>query len=195
MQKDFLTAMPGRRVLRCALSTTGKAKTPTRRGRPKCDCFGRRMLCSCGFRQNIETLRFSPTRGRTGGATSCGIATSRKSSCSRIPRDPWKYKEFEVSPNGQWIDLNIVTAEKRSCEASCGAASCRMHRQKHGRPNWLFPMRSLTPNFDAKQTWRVNFFRVEGEAEPRFYSAWSPTYSQEPNFHVPGAFGKLVFRE
>jgi alpha-galactosidase len=57
------------------------------------------------------------------------------------------------------------------------------------------PMKSLTTSFDANRDWRVNFYRVEGAAEPRFYSAWSATYSEEPNFHVPGAFGKLLFRE
>jgi len=31
--------------------------------------------------------------------------------------------------------------------------------------------------------------------EPRFYSAWSPTMTPTPNFHVPEAFGHLVFRE
>ncbi len=42
---------------------------------------------------------------------------------------------------------------------------------------------------------RVNFYRVEGEAEPRFYSAWRPTNTPQPNFHVPEAFGALVFTE
>jgi alpha-galactosidase len=55
------------------------------------------------------------------------------------------------------------------------------------------PMSSLTPAFNPAATWRLNFFRVEGPAEPRFYSAWSPTHTPEPNFHVPSAFGKLVF--
>jgi len=56
------------------------------------------------------------------------------------------------------------------------------------------PMRSLAPLFDPRAVWRVNFFRVEGAAEPRFYSCWRPTNSPQPNFHVPEAFGKLSFR-
>jgi len=43
--------------------------------------------------------------------------------------------------------------------------------------------------------WRVNFFRVEGATEPRFYSAWRPTNTPKPNFHVPEAFGALVFTD
>jgi len=57
------------------------------------------------------------------------------------------------------------------------------------------PMKSLTGKFDPKTPWRANFFRIEGEKEPRFYSAWSPTHSAKPNFHVPSAFGVLEFRE
>jgi alpha-galactosidase len=56
-------------------------------------------------------------------------------------------------------------------------------------------MISLTPEFDPKRSWRANFFRVEGKTEPRFYSAWNPTLTAAPNFHMPEAFGHLVFRE
>jgi alpha-galactosidase len=34
---------------------------------------------------------------------------------------------------------------------------------------------------------------VEGATEPRFYSAWRPTGTAVPNFHVPEAFGQLIF--
>lgn len=110
-------------------------------------------------------------------------------------RAPWRYKEFEVSPNGQWIDLDIASGEKEELRSKLRRRVVQDAPAKTWMAELAIPMRSLTPIFDPKQTWRVNFFRVEGEGEPRFYSAWSPTYSQEANFHVPGAFGKLVFRE
>jgi hypothetical protein len=110
-------------------------------------------------------------------------------------RDPWKYKEFEVSPNGQWIDLDIANRGKEELRSKLWRRVVQDALAKTWTAEMAIPMRSLTANFDPKQTWRVNFFRVEGEGEPRFYSAWSPTYSQEANFHVPGAFGKLAFRE
>ena len=56
-------------------------------------------------------------------------------------------------------------------------------------------MSSLTPSFDPHHPWRANFYRIEGQTEPRFYSAWSPTFSPKPSFHVPAAFGKLVFQD
>jgi alpha-galactosidase len=109
--------------------------------------------------------------------------------------DPRVYKEFEVSPNGYWIDLNIShgkTEEMRS------GLRRRVVQDAHAR-TWTaelaIPMSGLTRAFDPKQAWRVNFYRVEGQTEPRFYSAWSPTMTPQPNFHVPEAFGYLVFRE
>ena len=40
--------------------------------------------------------------------------------------------------------------------------------------------------------WRANFFRIErGRVEE--YSAWSPTYADPPDFHLPSFFGELVF--
>lgn len=110
-------------------------------------------------------------------------------------RDPWKYKEFEVSPNGFWIDLEIANRGHTELHSKLRRRVVQDTQAKTWTAELAIPMPSLTPHFDARESWHANFFRVEGEAEPRFYSAWSPTYSREPNFHVPGAFGKLVFRE
>jgi alpha-galactosidase len=55
------------------------------------------------------------------------------------------------------------------------------------------PMNCLVERFDPSAKWRVNFYRVEGADEPRFYSAWRPTGTAVPNFHVPEAFGALIF--
>ena len=109
--------------------------------------------------------------------------------------DPGVYKELEVSPNGFWIDLNIARGEKEEM----GSGLRRLVVQDAAARTWTaelaVPMGSLTPAFDPNRSWRANFFRVEGKVEPRFYSAWSPTRTPVPNFHVPEAFGHLVFRE
>jgi alpha-galactosidase len=57
------------------------------------------------------------------------------------------------------------------------------------------PMKCLVERFDPAARWRVNFYRVEGASEPRFYSAWQPTGTPAPNFHVPEAFGTLIFAD
>jgi len=107
--------------------------------------------------------------------------------------NPRKYKEFEVSPNGLWIDLDISDGCKEGLRSKLQRRVAQDVAARSWTAELAIPMRSLTLSFDVKRTWKVNFFRVEGETEPRFYSAWSPTYSQEPNFHIPEAFGKLQF--
>jgi len=109
--------------------------------------------------------------------------------------DALKYKEFEVAPNGFWIDLDISQGDKEELRSGMKRRVRLNEVEKTWTAELAIPMKALTPAFNAKNDWRVNFFRVEGSSEPRFYSAWSPTYTEEPSFHVPGAFGRLVFRE
>ncbi len=109
--------------------------------------------------------------------------------------DPWKYKEFEVSPNGFWMDLDIINRKYTELHSGMRRRVVQDAQSKTWTAELAIPLSSLTLRFDSKQSWRANFFRIEGSAEPRFYSTWSPTYSPKPDFHVPGAFGNLVFRE
>ena len=109
--------------------------------------------------------------------------------------DLFVYKEFEIGPNGFWIDLNISHGSKEEMRSGLKRRVVLDEKVKTWTADLAIPMKSLTNSFAANRDWRVNFYRVEGATEPRFYSAWSPTYSQEPNFHVPSAFGKLIFRE
>jgi alpha-galactosidase len=111
------------------------------------------------------------------------------------PSDPLVYKELEVSPNGFWIDLNIAHGEKEEMHSGLQRRVLRDATERIWTAELAVPLRSLTPAFDSKRSWRANFFRVEGKVEPRFYSSWSPTRTAAPNFHVPEAFGHLVFRE
>ena len=105
------------------------------------------------------------------------------------------YKELEVSPNGFWIDLDIAHGTKEEMRSGLRRRVTQEPAEQTWTAELAVPMGSLTPEFDPKQSWRANFFRVEGKIEPRFYSAWSPTLTPKPNFHVPEAFGHLVFRE
>ena len=111
------------------------------------------------------------------------------------PSRPRQYKEFEVSPNGMWIDLDIFPGGRSDMKSGL-TRSVWLDRE---RQMWVaelaIPMKALTENFDPSAVWRVNFYRVEGPREPRFYSAWRATGTPKPNFHVPEAFGKLRFRD
>jgi len=110
--------------------------------------------------------------------------------------DPSKdgfYKEFEVSPNGMWIDLDIFPAGRADLKSGLQ----RSVMLQEGSRTWIaelaIPMKSLTAHFDPAAVWRANFYRVEGKKEPRAYLAWQPTNTPRPNFHVPSAFGRLRF--
>ena len=111
------------------------------------------------------------------------------------PAEPRRYKEFEVAPNGFWIDLDIAPGAKHDLQSGLRRRVKINERNKTWRAELILPMNSLTPRFDSSAVWRVNFYRVEGDAEPRFYSAWRPTSTPKPNFHVPEAFGGLMFTE
>lgn len=107
--------------------------------------------------------------------------------------DARRYEEFEVSPNGFWIDLDIAPGKKRDLKSGLKCRAKVDEKNKTWIAELVLPMKSLTSRFDPAEAWRVNFFRAEGATEPRFYSAWRPTNTTMPNFHVPECFGKLVF--
>ena len=109
--------------------------------------------------------------------------------------DPLVYTEFEVSPNSLWIDLAVSHGKIEELHSGLRRRVGMDEKAKTWTAELAIPMKGLTKQFDPQQSWRVNFFRIEGHQEPRFYAAWSPTNSPKPNFHVPAAFGTLVFRE
>jgi Carbohydrate family 9 binding domain-like len=106
-----------------------------------------------------------------------------------------RYWEFEVSPNGMWIDLEISPEGKRDAGSGMKSRVVVDDSQKLWTAELALSMSKLVNVFDPSAEWRVNFFRVEGAAEPRFYSSWRPTYTPQPNFHVAEAFGCLRFEK
>ena len=104
------------------------------------------------------------------------------------------YKEFEVAPNGMWIDLDISPSGLADLKSGMTRSVHVDEKRKIWSAELAIPMKSITRNFDAHSTWRVNFYRVEGKTEPRKYMAWQPTMTPEPNFHVPEKFGVLRFK-
>ena len=109
------------------------------------------------------------------------------------PSQPHAYKEFEVSPNGLWIDLDISPGAKPDLQSRMTRSVALDERAHRWMAELAIPMKALTAKFDSGAIWRVNFFRVEGKEEPRGYYAWQPTHTPQPNFHVPSAFGRMRF--
>ena len=103
------------------------------------------------------------------------------------------YKEFEVSPNGMWIDLDIFPGGRSDLKSEMLRSVILHESNKTWTAELAIPIRALTANFDPTRIWRANFYRVEGKQEPRAYLAWQPTLTAQPNFHIPGRFGYLRF--
>jgi len=109
------------------------------------------------------------------------------------PARPRYYREFEVSPNGMWIDLDIFPGGLADLKSGMTRSVFLDEKAHRWAAELAIPLKALTPNFDPQSVWRANFYRVEGKEEPRKYLAWRPTGTAEPNFHVPAAFGTLSF--
>jgi alpha-galactosidase len=103
------------------------------------------------------------------------------------------YKEFEIAPNGMWIDLDISPSGLVDLKSGL-SRSVHVDEEKHiWTAEIAIPLRAITERFDSSSVWRVNFYRIEGPKEPRRYMAWRPTHTPQPNFHVPEAFGTMRF--
>jgi alpha-galactosidase len=105
------------------------------------------------------------------------------------------YREFEVSPNGMWIDLDIFPGGLADLKSGLAKSVVLDEKEHRWAAELALPIKALTSDFDPNAIWRANFYRVEGTKEPRAYMAWQATGTPEPNFHVPAAFGKLRFEQ
>ena len=103
------------------------------------------------------------------------------------------YKELEVAPNGMWIDLDIFPGGRSDLRSGLRHSVSVDQTKRLWTAELAVPWQSLTEKFDPALTWRANFYRVEGAAEPRQYLAWQPTHTSQPDFHVPEHFGSLRF--
>ena len=106
-----------------------------------------------------------------------------------------RYKEFEISPQGEWIDLDIDLDSPRHEDGwvwnSGFQAAARIDA---GAKVWYGFMRIPYAAVDARpasagNTLRANFFRSQGARPGRKAIVWQPTH--RATFHVPEVFGTL----
>jgi hypothetical protein len=105
------------------------------------------------------------------------------------------YREFELSPQGEWLDLDIDLSKPHHEEGwkwnSGFQAAARIDEQTkiwYGAMKIPWVALAETPPSPGK-TLRVNFFRSQGPRSNRKEIAWQPTLSE--SFHVPERFGLL----
>jgi len=106
-----------------------------------------------------------------------------------------RYKEFELSPQGEWVDLDIDLALPHHEDGwkwdSGMEVSARIDKAAHV---WYGAMRIPYPAIDTRpasagNTLRINLFRCQGPSSTRKYLAWQAPMSD--SFHVPEKFGIL----
>lgn len=110
--------------------------------------------------------------------------------------EPNKYFEFEIAPNGEWIDLEIYQKPERR-ETDFEYDSQMQSAAKIEKEKVLMAIKIEWKAFGnvpkAGDVWLGNIFRCVGAGKKRGYLAWSPTMTKAPNFHVPEKFGEFRF--
>jgi hypothetical protein len=112
------------------------------------------------------------------------------------PENTRRYFEFEAAPTGEWVDLGIVlTPSGRETDWDYRSGMAAGAKVEAGKVvvEMRIPWSESIPKPERGAVWRVNLFRCVGPESPERYLAWRPTKTPEPNYHVPEAFGSLVF--
>ena len=110
-------------------------------------------------------------------------------------KDIKRYKEFEVSPHNEWVDLDIDLSiphhENGWLWNSGFEHSTRIDDEKH---IWYvamkIPFKTIDPRPPATgNEFRINLYRTEGPPEDLKEIMWQPVMSD--SFHKPERFGLL----
>ena len=111
-------------------------------------------------------------------------------------KESGRYFEFEIAPNGEWIDLEIHRMpDKRETDFDYISEMESSAKIEIGKV-WMaikIEWKAFGKIPNANEIWKGNLFRCVGSGETRGYLAWQPTRTETPNFHVPEAFGEFEF--
>ena len=118
--------------------------------------------------------------------------------------DDWSnirhYREFEIAPTGDWIDL-AIDLDRRGPGPAWSSGWTTDARIDERAKTWYaaarIPLRSISEKAVVAGTrWRANLYRIDGEGPDsvRRFMCWQPTCvtNRDPN-HVPEHFGTLTF--
>lgn len=106
-----------------------------------------------------------------------------------------RYKEFEISPQNEWIDLDVNLNEPHHEKGWIWNSGFEhMARIDEAHHVWYAAVRIPFSALDmpapaAGKTFRMNLYRTEGPPNDAKEILWQPTMSD--TFHVPQKFGLL----
>jgi hypothetical protein len=106
------------------------------------------------------------------------------------------YKELEISPQGEWVDLDInldnphhENGWKWNSGFQVKARIDRQHKIWYGAMK--IPFKAIDPKAPhAGTVLRANLFRMQGPPSDQKSLTWQPTMNK--TFHEPQHFGRLV---
>jgi hypothetical protein len=106
-----------------------------------------------------------------------------------------RYKEFEVSPQGEWVDLDIDREDPQGQAGMKWNSGFTVKSRIDARARiWYGAMRIPFAAIDTGppqkgRELRIGLYRIAGVDPARRFYAWRPT--GQTSFHVPQAFGTL----
>jgi hypothetical protein len=104
-----------------------------------------------------------------------------------------RYKEFELSPQGEWLDLDIDLKQSDKVALTSWKSGCEVAaRIDQDKKIWYGSLRIPYASLEAGEAkvgslLRINFFRSQGTKPMEM--AWQPP--RNPSFHTPEQFGVL----
>ena len=105
------------------------------------------------------------------------------------------YYEFQVSPQGEWVDLDIRRDKPLPDGGwTWNSGFAVKARLDEARKIWYGEMRIPLEKIDSRppragNQLRINFYRIPNTGADKKHIAWQPTGG--PSYHVPEAFGRL----
>jgi hypothetical protein len=108
------------------------------------------------------------------------------------------YKEFQVSPQAEWVDLAIDRDNQKTQGGMAWNSGYTVKARIDAQARiWYGEMKIPFSAIDTRtpekgRELRIGIFRLAGPSTARVQYIWRP--SGEPNFHVPKAFGLLRLR-
>ena len=106
------------------------------------------------------------------------------------------YKEFQVSPDARWIDIDVNKQLGISNHHWYSGFQCKSfidEEMKIWTSVFELPWSCFGLNKKTDDVWYANFYRASGAFHGEELLAWSPTGYGEKCFHRPEHFGKIEF--
>ncbi len=109
-----------------------------------------------------------------------------------------RYKEFQVSPDGAWLDIeqDRMLSKKSNHFWRSGFRSHSIidEQEKKWYAGFAIPWICLGESFHRERLWHINLYRAKAEEHGLELQSWCATGYGDHCFHRPEKFGAIVFR-